>query len=379
MQLVGEAAGGIRKHVHSLLRGLDRGQFRISYAYSSLWVDASLLEEIDILRGRLEDVLPLPIRKRPSLGDFDNLRRLWCYVRNARVDVIHAHGAMAGVYGRLLGRFTNAKVIYTPHGGAVHRMFSAAEGMLHSFVERMLVGSTDYYVMESQYSANALFRKIGKVPRRWVINHNGIDQEFCNSGVAASANIYERHGGARTIRIGVFAILRKQKGQRIALGAVAPIIQSGRSISLHCFGDGPDRQLLEEMATDYGIRDSVFFYGWVKNPESYMRQMDLILIPSLFESFGYVAVEAMMLGKPIIASKTGGLCEIVTQETGVLFPRGDIESLSNAVIEFLENREHFTLMGQRGTVRVKECFDLGTMLNVLERVYQEVIPSRDTN
>lgn len=371
LQIVGDPVGGIRKHVHSLISGFDRRSFKVSYAYSSAAVDARFQEEIGQLSAMLEKVVALPIRKKPHPSDLTNLWTLCRYVRHAGVDIVHGHGAKAGLYARLVGRLTGAKVIYTPHGGVVHRMFSRWEDALYTFIERRLMRYTDYFICESNYTAKALFEKLGNEPRHWCVNYNGVD--FPDSDRQPDLPLYELAGSKQAIRLGVFGMLREQKGQYYALRAMAGLVRDGFDVTLHLFGDGPDRERLTSLKAQLALDRHVFFYGDVSTPELYMSAMDLILIPSLFESFGYVAVEAMALGKPIIASATGGLCEVLSDETAKLIPPGDADALGKEIGNFMGKQSCFEMNAANALLQVKKRFSTKGMVHGVEKVYFSIL------
>jgi glycosyltransferase involved in cell wall biosynthesis len=370
LQIVGEPVGGIRRHIHAIIRGLAPTGIIQSYVYSETLQDSRFKAEYgeikEILSGR---VFSMPIKKRPGPGDLYNLWRLVSYVKRENVSLVHGHGAKGGAYARLLSLICGVKCVYTPHGGAVHRMFGAMEELVYSMVEKLLYLLTDRFVFESEYSRDAYFSKVRRPISRSVVNHNGI-----------VAHLGPEPGGpvgpapAAGFSVGVFGILRKVKGQEKAIAAARVLRERGVPVSLHLYGDGPDRVRLEKIAVQYGLGSWVEFHGEVPNPEVHMGKMHVVLIPSLFESFGYVALEAFSLGKPVVASRTGGLTEIISDgENGLLVPPGDPAGIADALSRLFHDEELSRRLTDKARQKLQESFGMERMIGALKAVYEDVL------
>lgn len=366
LQIAGRPIGGLRKHVHSILNGLDSERFIQSYTYSTTAQDEHFKREIGPLRTRLVGDVPLCIHTKPHPNDLLNLVKLISYCRKNRVDIVHGHGAKGGMYARIVAFVCRVPAFYTPHGGVAHNMFGYWEDKLYTFVEKQLARFTHCYIFESRYTAESFQSKVGKLNRPWIVNYNGI---ACSA--KSPAQLAKPSDAPHEINIGVFAMLRKEKGQIHLINAVASIAKAEQAnIRLHIFGDGPDRIALENRVQELNIPDRVRFYGDVADPEPEMAKMDIIAIPSLFESFGYVGLEAMSLGKPVIASAVGGLLEIFDQQNACLVPPSDEMALSNAIIQCIQNPKILNEMVLRGRESCEAKFSLFKMINVLSNQYQ---------
>ncbi|PIQ13490.1 MAG: hypothetical protein CO125_01500 [Hydrogenophilales bacterium CG_4_9_14_3_um_filter_59_35] len=375
LQVVGDPVGGIRKHVHSLIMGLDTSEFRQSYAYSDLASDAQFMQEIETLNSRLEGTIPLHVRKRPHPSDLTNLWILARYIKRAKVDVVHGHGAKGGLYARLLARLCDVKSIYTPHGGVVHAMFSKWEDWVYTGVERWLFDKTDYFIFESKYTAEAYQKKVNCIADWWMVNYNGIAEADLIDVAARSRALGYDLIPSNVLQIGVFGMLRRQKGQIYAIKAVGRLLAEGHKVILHLFGDGADKSELQKAVSQMALNDYVKFHGDVSDPEAHMFAMNVVLIPSLFESFGYVAIEAMALGKLVIATKVGGLVEIVNNDVGIqIEPRSEIE-IANELIQCIKNPEKMNMLAMHGMRKWESHFTMSKMLQGVRIVYGEVVSS----
>jgi N-acetyl-alpha-D-glucosaminyl L-malate synthase BshA len=139
-------------------------------------------------------------------------------------------------------------------------------------------------------------------------------------------------------------------------------------------GDGPDRSRAEAYARTHELQGRVFFLGNVPNLEEVLGGCDLFVLPSESESFGMAALEAMTSEVPVIATRSGGLPEVVTEgETGFLLPVGDVEGMAAAGIEILRDDERRARMGKRAREVVVEKFDEEKIVPLYRSMYERVL------
>jgi N-acetyl-alpha-D-glucosaminyl L-malate synthase BshA len=148
------------------------------------------------------------------------------------------------------------------------------------------------------------------------------------------------------------------------------------AVKLVMCGDGPERQEAEKLASDRGISDAVIFAG--KQPQAVIRDYlsiaDLLLLTSQSESFGLVALEAMACEVPVIATRVGGVPEVVEEgETGFLFPVGDVEAMANAAIRILNDPQTGRRMGKRGRELAIERFTTDKIIPQYEALYASLL------
>lgn len=372
LHIAGAPAGGIRRHIHAILFGLK--DTRQSYACSFSDGDSLFHRELPLLERTLDGrVLRLNVKKRPAFSDFSNLLRLRAFVIKNNVTIVHGHGAKGGAYARLLKTLCDVKSVYTPHGGAVHAMFSMPEEAVYRNVEKFLSRKTDFFVFESEYSRRAYVAKVGWEPANQVVNYSGIglpdvarlDGEVLALGYPPPPRMVPE--------VGVFGVLRSQKGQGVALAAVDILRRRGINIRLNIFGAGPDYARLVSAVEKAGIARLVRFHGEVINAPAHMRAMDIVLIPSLFESFGYVAIEAFSLRKPVIAAATGGLKEIVRHgEDGLLFEPGSPRAIADACQSLIQNPPLRAAFTEKGYSKYVSEFSEAKMIERLSKVYSRL-------
>jgi N-acetyl-alpha-D-glucosaminyl L-malate synthase BshA len=143
---------------------------------------------------------------------------------------------------------------------------------------------------------------------------------------------------------------------------------------LAMIGDGPDRSLAERFAREHGIANRVFFLGNVGNLEEIVGASDIFLLPSEAESFGMAALEAMASSVPVIATRAGGLPEVVDDgETGFLLPVGDVEGMAARALEILSDRPLRVRMGAAAREVALDRFDENKIVPKYREMYERVM------
>lgn len=366
LHVIGDPVGGIRKHVHALIDGMLERGVRVGYVYSGLRCDSAFQVELAAMRERLVFTKALTMPKRPSWCDVANTLVIAQLLRRHRIQVVHGHGAKGGFYARVAGRLAGARVVYTPHGGTVHEMFPSGERRVYRLVEHMLRSWTDRYVFESRYSAEGMLHYLGSDAVAWSINPNGIPANLVLREMPGPRN--------GPLALGIFGMLRMEKGQHLAIDAVARLRRAGLAVTLHLFGDGPELSAWKELARSLGCDGVIVFHGDVRDALAPMRDMDLVVVPSLFESFGYSALEALAQGVPTIAARVGGLPEIFQGElSSLLYEPGNPAALVEKIEWFTDRREAIETMVLANAPGLRDRFSEVAMVQGVIAVYEQIV------
>lgn len=140
--------------------------------------------------------------------------------------------------------------------------------------------------------------------------------------------------------IGTISRLSAEKGVNYLIEAFSQLVKKVDS-RLIIVGDGKERGNLERMAGDLGIKDRINFLGWMQNPYSYLKKMDVFVLSSLWEGFPQVIIESMVCGVPVVATRSvGGIEEAIRDGVdGILVPSKDVNALSDSIYRLLKDRE----------------------------------------
>jgi N-acetyl-alpha-D-glucosaminyl L-malate synthase BshA len=139
-------------------------------------------------------------------------------------------------------------------------------------------------------------------------------------------------------------------------------------------GDGPERPRAVERAEELGVSDQLLFLGKHQSVDELLACADLFLLPSKNESFGLAALEALSCGVPVIASKMGGLPEVVTHgETGFLFPMGNVQEMADAGLSLLKDPDRWTRFSEAARADAIGRFSTDRVVPMYEALYQDVL------
>lgn len=362
----GDAVGGVRKHVHDILLAAPT-DFNLLYIHSDVSDSAAQRDFVDLMHTGVKRI-PLRIAKNPAFSDLKNILIIWNLCRKNGVDILHGHGSKGGLYARSVGFLMRKPVIFTPHGGSVHSRFNRTKRLLFAFVEYLLKFATTLFVFESHYTRTAFQKMAGNVPDcRALVSFNGVLLESFIPKTAFKGRT------TREVRLLTVGLLSMVKGQDVAIHATAILHARGWQVSLDLCGDGESRQTLESLAANFHVEDLVKFHGDVEDVRPYYEACDIVLIPSRFESFGYVAVEAALMGRPIVASATGGLLETVLDgETGLCFPSGSPDALADAIERTLADVDATQRRIAAARARAISRFDVSMMTARLFSTYRQL-------
>lgn len=170
--------------------------------------------------------------------------------------------------------------------------------------------------------------------------------------------------------------IEPQKGFDLALAAFARLVSRFPGIHLTIAGDGKEKLNLEAMARDLGVADCVDFPGWVEPDQvpALINSCTLVVMPSRFEPFGIVALQAAQMARPIVATRVGGLPEVVVNgETGLLVENRNIDELVTAITFLLDHPDVAAQMGQAARQRAQENFGWEMFVDAYESLYRRLL------
>jgi glycosyltransferase involved in cell wall biosynthesis len=366
--------GGVGRHVRDVASGLSERGYAVSLCGPSLPgpLDGGAVasDGVELPDGVAHVRLDLS-REIAVHHDLAALGRLVKIIDDLRPDIIHAHSSKAGALARL-ARLAHPRttVLYTPHGYSFAGHFTrAAERQVYRAVERGLAPLASRVVCVCEAEAR-LARAVGPSDRVRVV-HNGIAP--AHDG-APDPYIADLASGGPVI--GTIARLRPGKGLETLIDAAPHVLARHPDAKIAIVGDGPHLGALRAQATALGVAHAVHFTGACTDPLAALRSMRIFALPSWAEAFPYVVLEAMSLGRPIVASDVGGIGEALSaDESGVIVPARDSGALGGALVALLDDEERAHGLGQAALERVSSLFSLEAMIDGLASVYDEIVTS----
>jgi glycosyltransferase involved in cell wall biosynthesis len=357
---------GAENHLLTLASHLNRSRYRLTFC---LLVERG--PDLSAYIAALEDV-GVEVVRFPIRADLDPLLfwRLVRFLRATKPDIVHTHLIHGDLYGTLAARLAGVPVVVsTKHNDDAFR-----RSRFYAWLSRLAARGQDRIIAISEHLARFSVEVEGLDAGKITYIHYGLD------GTAFCARVRDVNGVRAEFGVpadaplaGVVARLDPQKGHAYLLRAWAQVTAALPEARLLVVGDGPLRGELQQQARDLDLENSVIFTGRREDVPRLMAVLDVVALPSLWEGFGLVLLEAMAVARPIVASRVSAIPEIVVDgETGLLVPPRDVKALAAALIELLRNSQRAAEMGRRGRARLEQEFTVERMVAQTEAVYEQV-------
>ena len=369
---IAESAGwaGGEAYLLKLAGALDRTRFRLEVVVPG---PGPL---VDRLRALGVDTHELALAERlVSPAALTALVRL---LRDRAPAIVQSHGARSNVYTRIAARLARVPVVLsTVHNSLFDYEVSTLRRHLYVAAERWTSGWSDRVVAVADAVARDLVQRYGLPAGRVVTVKNGIDADAFRPRRPAAAVRAELGLGPEDRPIGVAARMTAQKGHVHLLGALPDIAARVPGLACVLIGDGPLRGELEALARALGVAGRCRFVGARADVADLVAALEIVALPSRSEGLPFALLEAMALGRPVVATSVGGNPEVVEDgRTGWLVPPGDAGALARAILGLLEDPEAARAMGARGAARVRAEFSLARMVGALETLYATLLAAR---
>lgn len=287
-------------------------------------------------------------------------------------DLVHVHWPIPhALIGMAARRSAGIPLVCTFHGVELTWTRRQLKALLPFL--RHVVKTSDAVTANSSYTAG-LIREVYDRPVERIPFGATIAAPAATEDTAAA-------GADDAFEILVVGRLVERKGVRYLLNAAARL-RGRHDITLHIVGDGPLRSALETQARELGLEDAARFHGFVSDDELAKRfaACDVFVLPAVIdrkgdvEGLGVVLIEALMYGKPVIASEAGGIVDIVKhEETGLLVPPGDAEALTEAIRTVIENPELARSLGRSGREYADREFSWDAVTGRLIALYERLV------
>ena len=346
---------GSEAHLLSLLprlaeRGWDVRMLMLHENEPGAWDFARALEA----RG-------VPLDAIPIARDFDPaaFMRLVNYVGRERPTILHTHLVHADAYGQIAGALAGVPVrVSTKHGFNEFR-----EGRAFALADRGVASLAHVHIAISRGLAQYLEQAEGFDADDFEIVHYGIAPRGDPPPYAESA--------PRLLCVGRLIPI---KGHIVLLRAFAEARQEVPGLTLDIAGRGPLEPALKALARELDVVDAVRFLGYVSPIQDAIERSAVIVVPSMGEGFGMVALEAMERARPVIAAAIGGLGELVADgETGVLVAPGESAPLARAIVEVAGDLDRAARMGEAGRRRALTEFLEERCIQRTEQLYEQAL------
>ena len=377
----GSGIGGGQRSLLLLLNLLDKDRFT---PFVGCLGDSPFAAEAEKTEAR---VVPLSLPaahnktdkiRRFTLGDLlEDLRQLKVILqlhrmvkRNA-IDLIHANSLSVALLGGIVARINRIPIL-------MHKRYATSYGVLDRICERLL-----HRVILVSKATRWNFAPIAKQ----TLIYNGVDLDAFQASPEEVQDLRAEllpDASDASIVAGVVTRITPEKGIHFLVRAIAALkglsLMTGTDIKLLIVG-GPYFQkdidymnALKQEVADLGVEDSIIFTGFLSDTRVVTSLLDIVLVPSIIpEACPRTIIEAMAVGKPVIATPLGGSKELVTPDTGILVPPEDASAIADAIAILTTDRERLRAMGKASRNRAEQLFSSEKNTALTEAVYAELL------
>ena len=377
--------GGSAQAVFLTLLGLKRQNFE-PVLLTGLSLESQMKSkemmatENDIQRLKSEDIkfiqCPSLVRRINIIKDLKALFDIWRIIKKYNPLIVHTHSSKAGLLGRLAAKLAGVPIIvHSPHGHVFVGYFGPVKTKIFIILERLVSRIPDKMIALTHREKEDHIRlRIGSEDK-FVIIHSGVElNKFKDMPLNETQNFKRKLGlPENALIIGTSGRLEPVKGPEFLIKAASSIISQYPNTFFLFAGDGSLSQDLKKKALDLGIEKNIVFLGWREDVAKIISIFDVFCLPSLNEGMGRVLVEAMALGKPIVASNAGGIPDLVTHgKNGFLVPPKNSNELAKYIQILLEDKEKRVKMGLAGK-QMTMNFSKEIMVKKIAELYRQLM------
>ncbi len=349
--------GGAQRYVYDLATAARDAGYEVAVAYGEA---GELVKKLSDARVRSFMVSGLS-RDMGFFREFAALVGLVRLYRRDRPDVVHINSSKAGILGALAARIAGVpRIVFTSHGWAFNEVRPWWQRIFFFAVSGIIVSLSH----ETLCNSHATYRDIRRFPfihKKLRVITLGIECPMFLSREAARAKLAPPSVGKYWI--GMISELHPTKRVSDAIYAMDSIAKKYPDTLLVVIGSGQEREALENIVRKLRLQRHVFLAGFRDNAAELLKAFDLFIHTSVSESLGYAILEAGYAGLPVVATRAGGIPEIIPNDDyGLLVPPLSPEALAQAIESLMRDSQRAMELGARLRARVQNSFSKERMI-----------------
>ncbi|MFA5275638.1 MAG: glycosyltransferase family 4 protein [Candidatus Omnitrophota bacterium] len=358
--------GGAQKQLLSLVTALDRDKFS-PYLFTA--ASGILVPETRAISGlniHLSFFLERPLSPVKDLLAFFEMIR---FIKKNNINIVHTHSSKAGIVGRLAARVAGVKVIiHTVHGWSFNDFQAPFIRKFYIFLEKLCANFSSKIIVVSQWDKlKGLKENIGKESQYALISYGINHEEFQEKNQLLKR---ESEVLPSDILIGMVACFKPQKTPQDFIELAKLVTIKVNNAKFLMVGDGVLRPSLQKLISRYGLQDKVVLAGWRRDIPQILSALDIFVLTSLWEGLPIAVLEALVSGKPVVATHTGGISEVIRDgENGFLVAPKEIKQMADKLIRLVNDADLRISMGEKARLSVADSFSISSMVAAHQTLY----------
>lgn len=360
----GGDTGGAKTHVLYLLKELSRHmEVKLISLRPGIFADDARAMGIDVTVVKSGNI-------------FSDISKVSKMIADGKYDIIHSHGAKANVFSLFARRRAALPTVTTVHSD--YRL-----DYMHSLPKRMTIGLLNsvalrfidnYVAVSGNFKKMLISRKFN--PADIYVLYNGMDFSTPVQGYSRERLLgkYKLNIADDEVIVGIAARLYPVKSIETIVRAARLVKNKNTKIKFLIGGDGEDRRMLEALTSELNLRDTVFFLGWLDDPQELMSSIDISVLTSISESFPYSILEGARFGKATISTNVGGIPDLIEDgKNGCLFEPGDVAHFSELILELASDEKKRVIMGESLYKKAMRDFSTESMARTQSNIYSSIL------
>jgi len=371
-------SGGAQEIALSIASGLDKQVFETIFISGSQDINMDMVK-----RWEMEvKIIPELIREINPLKDLKALAKLYFFIKDNKFDIVHTHTSKAGILGRIAAKLAKVPIIFfTPHGSIFHSIYyGPIATFLLGRLENFAASFTDKIITCSENEKkDFLDNKVGSCDK-YITIYWGIRQDNFLKSYDILAKRRELGMSENVILIGNVARLVPEKGHLFCLESFKIVVDKFPNAKLFIIGDGILKPDIEAKINELNLNNNVIMLGYRRDVAEILASLDISLHTSIWEGTPVAIIEAMLMAKPIIASRVGGIPELIEDgSTGILVSPYDKEALAQAIMRLINDKAQASKMGEAARQSAQDKFNLELMIKNITKIYDSLVESKIRN
>lgn len=359
--------GGAKTHILYLLKELSKHmEVKLVSLRPGVFADEAKALGIDVTIVKSKNI-------------FADMKKVADIIRDGGFDIVHSHGAKANIFSLAARRKSSPPTVTTVHSD--YRL-----DYMHSWQKRLTIGLINsialrfmhnYIAVSSNFREMLAKRKFN--PLDIYVLYNGMDFSLPAAHYSRQKLIekYNLNISDDDVIIGIAARLYPVKSIDTIVRAASIVKEHNSKIKFLIGGDGEDRKQLEALTANLGLTDTVFFIGWLDDPNELMSSIDISVLTSISESFPYSILEGARFKKATISSNVGGIPDLIEHGiNGYLFEPGNYSRFAEYILELSSDEDKRVAMGERLYEKALKDFSVQNMAKTQWSIYSRILEKR---
>lgn len=347
IEVIADASlSGAPKHVLTVAKGINQRKFQVMFVCPKGWLNDQL-DKIPVKNYALN---------LKSFSDISSIKKLRKIIHAEKPEILHLHGTRAGWLGYVSQLGLKNKIIYSEHLYTKdYHLTSATREKIQTMGLKKIINRANLIIAPSK-AVKEFLQKHTK--NKIIIIPNGLEDLYKKSRIKTGNTL------------GFVGSLNHQKGLENLIEAMGIVAKSYPRVLLEVIGSGPLERNLKLKIKREKLTNNIKLIGSAADIGPYLAKWKFLVVPSLSESFGQVVLEAAMFSKPVIATRVGGLPEVVKNNiTGLLVEKNNAGDLAKAVLRLIINPKLVCKLGIEARKNYLKLYTEKIMIKKIENEY----------